>query len=100
MLYDPKWEAEVKVDPNSVEGLIAWLEKQPADGTYNWHNCEGLCLIGLYGTAMGMGKKWHDFHSMLFNADILFIASLEPHTFGGALNRARNRHLGRRAFIS
>ena len=35
MLYDPKWEKpEVKADPFSLDALIAWLEKQPANGTY------------------------------------------------------------------
>jgi hypothetical protein len=42
MLYDPKWEVEIKSDPFSLESLIAWLEKQPAHKVYDFfdtHNC-------------------------------------------------------------
>jgi hypothetical protein len=45
MLYDPKWEVETKADPFSLESLIAWLEKQPADGEYNWDD-GSECLLG------------------------------------------------------
>lgn len=43
MLYDPKWQKpEVKADPLSLTGLIAWLEKQPPEGKYcysKWNDC-------------------------------------------------------------
>lgn len=42
MLYDPKWEVEVKADPLSLGDLIAWLETKPVDGKYcysKWNDC-------------------------------------------------------------
>lgn len=92
MLYDPKWEVKsspVKPPVRSIAGLVAWLEKQPAQRSYVWHDCEGHCLIGLYGAAMGMGLEWHNFHSDLFDAHQLSIASDAPYAFGAALGRAR-----------
>jgi hypothetical protein len=89
MLYDPKWEIEIKHDPFSLEGLIAWLENKPAAGNYNWEDCDGGCLVGIYARAIGMGEQWRDFHSKLFDADELSIAGDTPHTFGAALERAR-----------
>ncbi len=87
MLYDPKWERPTKVDPKSVEGLIAWLETMPSDGTYNWHDCKGGCLIGIYGQAIGV--DWHDIHDYFYKLEDLRIAGDKPWTFGGALDRAR-----------
>ncbi len=50
MLYDPKWG---KDDIWSLPRFIAWLEKQPSDGTY--HYCSsGNCLIAKYLTACGL----------------------------------------------
>lgn len=89
MLYDPKWEVETRGDPMTLESLIAWLRTMPARGDYNWEDCEGRCLIGIYGRAMGLGDKWHTFHSQLFDRYELHIASETPHTFGAALRRAR-----------
>jgi len=90
MLYNKNWEkTHIKADPFSLESLIAWLEKQPTDASYNWHNCEGGCLIGLYGSALGLGDGWMDFHTKLYKAGQLSIASQKPHTFGAALKRAR-----------
>jgi hypothetical protein len=59
MLFDPKWEVEVKADPFSLEGLIAWLEKQPADKTYCYGD-GGACLIHQYLTSCGIkvGRVW------------------------------------------
>ena len=50
MLFDPKWE--VKADPFSLESLIAWLEKMPADGTYNYIS-NGNCLLAQYLRSSG-----------------------------------------------
>lgn len=52
MLYDPKWEQKIKPEVFSLTGLIAWLETQPAEGTYNWRNIYG-CLACNYLRAMG-----------------------------------------------
>jgi hypothetical protein len=90
MLYDKRWDkTEVKADPFSLESLIAWLEKQPTNVAYDWDDCDGGCLIGLYGNAIGIGERWKQFHSNLFESDRLYIASRAPHTFGAALDRAR-----------
>lgn len=93
MLYDPKWE--VKADPLSMEGLIAWLEKQPAAKRYNYNNCQGKCLYGQYMAAHGV--VWEEsgatenrtargeFCSLVYGT----VASCRPWTFGAALKRAR-----------
>ncbi|MEH2501198.1 hypothetical protein V1290_000009 [Bradyrhizobium sp. AZCC 1578] len=112
MLYDPKWATifEVKADPFSLESLIAWLEKQPADKTYDY-GCNGHCLLAQYFTAMGFkdvcvggthfdhrrdgrrafvcipqnfGDIAIDRHSIFGNG-----TDRKDRTFGGALKRAR-----------
>lgn len=91
MLYDKRWERpEIKADPRSLAGLVSWLETKPENGTYDWHDCNGGCLIGIYGLAIGMGEEWHDFHYDLLKAGHLNIASDTPHTFGAALARAKS----------
>lgn len=55
MLYDPKWQSEVKADPFSLESLIAWLEKQPAAKVYCYTD-NGDCLLAQYFTAMGFER--------------------------------------------
>jgi hypothetical protein len=53
MLYDKRWEKpEIKADPFSLDSLIEWLEKQPADKPYCYMD-NGHCLLGQYFTAMG-----------------------------------------------
>lgn len=53
MLYDPKWETtETKIDPFSLASLIAWLERQPTDGCYDY-TCNGQCLLAQYFTDAG-----------------------------------------------
>jgi hypothetical protein len=98
MLYDPKWEKTTKADPFTLESLIAWLEKQPADRIY-CYEYPGHCLIAKYLVAMGfegvmigpltyrhlpdkenrkpLPNHWND------------IAADMPNTFGAALKRAR-----------
>jgi hypothetical protein len=94
MLYDKRWEKpEVKADPFSLESLIAWLERQPADGRYDWANCNGRCLVGLYVAAHGIPWKTlfdvkEDGYDILVGPD-RNIAIDEPWTFGAALERAR-----------
>lgn len=89
MLYDPKWERPAKTasDPSLLKGLINWLEQQPPDTEYQYYNCDGGCLIGLYGTAVGL--DWNKLHSSFYQSGLLSIASKRPRTFGGALERAR-----------
>lgn len=99
MLYDPKWEAETKVDPFKLASVIAWLEKQPRDKTYVWSDqpdsCRGGCLIHQYLRAVGRNPVW-DYGKIsnlpttgrhkFFDGDV---AMEGPFTFGAALDRAR-----------
>lgn len=88
MLYNESWTAQPPV--NSVAGIIAWLETMPADGTYNYRNINGECLMGQYGKSRG--ADWHDVHSWFYHNDLLFIASgghiTSDWTYGAALKRA------------
>lgn len=88
MLYDPKWEVEVKADPFSLESLIAWLEKQPADREYNWASIDE-CMCAQY---FGCGADWAERHDQFEFATGIrpdAIALGRPWTFGAALERAR-----------
>lgn len=108
MLFDPKWEAGTKADPLSLAGLIAWLEKQPADRSYNY-DCTGSCLIAQYLTAQGFAiysvgpfdfyfgeapnLQMHplpaDFNSIALASRNMFGGASLAMTFGAALDRAR-----------
>ena len=89
MLYNKNWEkTHIKADPFSLENLIAWLEKQPAQKEYDYLNCEGYCLIGQYLTAHG--KHWSRDYDLLGDSCLrVDVAGTAPYTFGAALNRAR-----------
>lgn len=53
MLNRIEWDkSKVQADIFSLEGLIAWLEKQPARMEYCYLD-NGDCLLGRYFTAMG-----------------------------------------------
>ena len=52
MLYDKRWDAKTKTDPLSLDSLIAWLEKQPADAKYCYSDT-GACLLAQYFAAIG-----------------------------------------------
>lgn len=90
MLYNKNWDAKtVTSDPFTLESLIAWLEKQPAAVTYNWHDCNGACLIGIYFAVHGHpwdARRYCNFTDFNTRSDI---AGTEPFTFGAALTRAR-----------
>jgi hypothetical protein len=96
MLFDPKWE--VRADVFSIESLVSWLEKQPANKAYCYYDHDG-CLLHKYFSAVGLNPVWiggltfqtKDFPNVYqpipeFMQDI---SAEEPHTFGGALARAR-----------
>lgn len=87
MLWDPRHDHKTEADVFSLAGLIEWLEKQNPHRGYQYNNCHGGCLIGRYATAMS--ADFYDLHTYFFNRRELFIASNEPHTFGAALDRAR-----------
>src|SRR6266404_2628612 len=99
VLFDPTWEATTKPAVFSLEGLIAWLETMPADKRYNYEDCSGECLYGQYMTSHGI--PWDE--SGHFESDVAKtlpakfcnlvyskVACFMPHTFGAALERARD----------
>lgn len=88
-----KQDTETKPDVFSLEGLIAWLEKQPEETEYNFMDCDGGCLIGKYLIAT-TGKHWTDFGLrwgciIIYYPAIAKVAAGEPQTYGAALSRAR-----------
>ena len=82
MLFDPKWE--VKTRTPSKAGLIAWLETQPPEQTYNWVRCEE-CVLAQYAKSIGL-----TYFDVVHVVGCKMIASSHPWTFGAALERARN----------
>jgi hypothetical protein len=100
MLAREEWSIpKVQPDVFSLESLIAWLEKQPAEQGYSYWNCKGSCLYGLYTNACGI--EWRE--SGHFDAygdnsprsefcEYVYehVASSMPHIFGAALARARS----------
>lgn len=94
MPFDGDLEAFTKPDVFSLRGLIAWLETQDPATEYKFEDCNGGCLIGQYLMAL-TGKMWRD-HGLTW-ADFDFgpyaalgnVAVEYPHTFAGALTRAR-----------
>lgn len=93
MLYDPKWEPEVKVDPLKLESLIAWLEKQPAHGEYSYWDCCGKCLLDIYlaDVTCKPSTPAPETHHRTCGGHQNYtrIAMMRPWTFGAALDRAR-----------
>lgn len=110
MLYDPKWQKQTKADPFTLGSLIAWLEKKPAAKRYDYM-CNGHCLLAQYFSESGFDKVHMYGHSFVHGRDIPEtmgqaaameagwatplparfndVAGYMPHTFGGALKRAR-----------
>lgn len=106
MFHDPSCKIETKEvkaapDKFSVAGLVAWLEKQPADGTYMWIKAD--CLVGQYLQAIGAPLNVAHYPRVLaapgkgpkgpYDGDCQWpyveIACAYPRTFGAALARAR-----------
>lgn len=92
-----KPEAETKLFPISLDGMIQWLGSHAADEEYEWVNPRE-CLMEKFG-------KYHGFPINRFSAyleigdalcangfdafDIeVKVAAVCPHTFGAALDRA------------
>lgn len=95
MLYDKRWDKQIKADPLTIESLIAWLEKRDPKATYRYEDCEGGCLYGQYMAAMGFpwleacGKS-NNTAIGAFESQVYYdVASEKPRTFGAALERAR-----------
>lgn len=109
MLYDKRWDKpEVKADP-SLGDLISWLETRDAKARYPFWECSGLCLLGQYmadrgidwtGSPDSAGGDWtkssyRQVAEKIFGSATALrptpfdVLSNRPHTFGGALKRAR-----------
>jgi hypothetical protein len=106
MLYDKKWDAKFITADVSLAGFIAWLETKDPKGCYQFMECEGRCLLGQYmsdidipwtGAPDKASGNW-DKSSYTQTARQIFgsgrdvrftVLSRSPHTFGGALERAR-----------
>jgi hypothetical protein len=85
-----EFEQVTKPEVFSLEGLRDWLKTMPADGAYNYWNCDGGCLLGLYLIARGQPEKRpHSEFVRRFGGGSPFgIVALEhPRTFGAALQR-------------
>ncbi len=91
MLYNPKWNA------TSIDNLIAWLEQQPNDGTYDYRSISD-CVLAQYFKACGYVRPFvgearvveagtKTYHRFPRSFD--WIARAEDRTFGNALERAR-----------
>lgn len=97
MLYDPKWQnTTAKPDVFSLESLIAWLEKQPADIKYCYGKT-GDCLLARYFYAFGFSKVAVGGTTVDLDGDLNIVMPAafqtvplgHPRTFGIALERAR-----------
>jgi hypothetical protein len=89
MLYNPKWNAL------TLPSLIAWLGDQPQNKSYNYGS-NVSCLLARY--LKDCGYKRLQVGATFFihcDGDVAIprkfndIASMEPHTYGAALERAR-----------
>ena len=91
MLYDKRWDrTETKPDVFSLESLIAWLETMPPSAEYDFHNCDGLCLVGQYMAYNDIQfRDGFSQQSKHFPCTVFRIGAGDPWTFGAALNRAR-----------
>lgn len=109
MLYDPKWEKKTKADHFTLESLIAWLEKQPADEQYEfceWNNCLlAQWLRSMDPKAHVVGPNGFLYSALGQTVDLMHLANIvhagsfrsrHLHTFGAALERARavSQHKG------
>ena len=95
MPFDSANFVETKPDVFSLEGLAAWLEKQPAEKRYCYLNT-GACLLHQYVAASGLpiqamhSNCWisKDGTKHEYPRELNSVAVQEC-TFGGALRRTR-----------
>lgn len=93
-----KQRQEARLYPlNSMEGLQAWLMRQPRDQRYVWENCDH-CLVGCYLSARNvcpekLASAYSNFVIAVGSAAVDTIAWSKPHTYGAALQRLE-RSLG------
>ncbi len=91
-MNDKVWQGVEYENPLTMEGLITWLEQQPSDGEYDYEDCSGGCLLGLY---LGIRSRDAYINFSRTNHPLEFlaygIACERPWTFGAALKRACGR---------
>lgn len=101
MFFDEQ-VSKPKVDVFSLEGLIAWLEKQPAGKRYDWHD-PAHCLIAQwlaaehgYSDPVVRSNKSCDLTANLDSDDgvtvlgrIAYGGRNPQYTYGAALERAK-----------
>lgn len=97
MFFDPKWRS--RQDALTRKALVAWLETKPADRRYCYHS-NGHCLLATFFRAAGFKRivvepdrfsHAESFgHPVKLPRSFILIAALRPHTYGAALDRARN----------
>jgi hypothetical protein len=75
-------EAQTRADPFSLDSLIAWLEKQPAEKEYSTDPV--ACVLAQYLGGFCGGRE----EEKLIGNN-LYVIFGEPRTFGGFLSRAR-----------
>jgi len=101
MLYDPNWDkTETKPfqpEDLSLAGLIAWLETQDPDTTYEFGDIFD-CLLCRYARAIGADVSSAGSDSVVLNPNFnrhpvtpegSHVASGFPCTYGAALKRAK-----------
>ena len=73
-----------------VRDMVAWLETQPAEQRYDYNDCEGRCLVGLYAAARGYDWRKDSliFHSSFDLLNHIACDVSDEWTFGAALKRA------------
>lgn len=109
MFLDEKKIVKIKPDVFSLESLIAWLEKQPADKEYFYSNPYN-CLLCQYFEANGYPNcsvtprqlhpnRRRDDESITFSSDFETVAHGGCRTFGGSLKIA-NRLAGKGGFVN
>lgn len=101
MFFDPGTKREAKADPLSLDSLIAWLEKQPADQEYDY-GCNGTCMLASYFRSVNpnfcsVGTSYASFFdgenfsewALPDGWDDIAFGDGGSRTFGAALDRAR-----------
>jgi hypothetical protein len=97
MLYNPKWNAP-GTDIFSLDSLIAWLEKQPAEREYDYVDGR-VCMMNQYLSAhgirvAGVAADYYRAEPLSYVRvplphSFIDIALRGPATFGAALARAK-----------
>jgi hypothetical protein len=78
-----------------LDGLIMWLERQNPAAGYDWNNCDGRCLIGMfyiaiYGTPYpGDRREFRNVFDGFPENSYGQVCLTKPWTAGAALQRAR-----------